>query len=150
MTMGKQALLGAVVFAALAACGGKKGTTTPQDESAGTLGGPHNDAPDQSGSMVTPEKMDEIAQLLNRKAGIMSRCLAVAVDNQELPKNSHGKITLDIIITPGGKADPIKVIKATLESKALEACVIGHVKSIQFPQLPKAYPTSHTYAFEAM
>ncbi len=146
--MVKQIVLGAVL---LAACGGgKKGDTTPTDDSAGTLGGPHSDAPDQSGRMVTPEKMDEIEQLLTRKSGLMSRCLAVAVDNKELPKNSHGKITLDIIISPAGKADRIKVIKATLESKALEDCVIGHVKSIQFPELPATYPTSHTYAFEAM
>lgn len=149
--MGKHAVMVAVaIVAALAACGGKKGATTPQDDSAGTLGGPHTDAPDQSGSMVTPEQMDEIEQLLNRKAGIMSRCLAIAVDNKELPKNSHGKITLDIQIQPSGKADPIKVIKASLESKALEECVIGHVRSIQFPAVPKPYPTSHTYAFEAM
>jgi len=148
--MVKQVVLVMMTLGAFGACGGKKGSTTPMDDSAGTLGGPHTDAPDQSGQMVTPEKMDEIEQLLNRKAGLMSRCLAVAVDNKELPKNSHGKITLDITIQPGGKAEPIKVIKATLESKALEECVIGHVRDIQFPQLPKAYPTSHTYAFEAM
>ncbi len=148
--MVKQLIFSAVVV--LAACGGKKGgsNTTPQDESAGTLGGPHSDAPDQSGSMVPAEKMDEIEQLLNRKGGLMSRCLAVAVDNKELPKNSHGKITLDITIQPSGKAEPVKVIKATLQSKALEECVLGHLREIQFPQLPKAYPTSHTYAFEAM
>jgi len=28
--------------------------------------------------------------------------------------------------------------------------VIGHVKTITFPELPRAYPTSYTYAFEAM
>ena len=148
MTMVKQLLLSAVL---LTACGGgKKGDTTPTDDSAGTLGGPHTDAADQSGRMVPPEKMDEIEQLLTRKGGLMSRCLAVAVDNKELPKNSHGKITLDITITPAGKAEKIKVIKATLESKAVEECVIGHVRDIQFPELPASYPTSHTYAFEAM
>ena len=146
--MVKQILLG---VALLAACGGgKKGDTTPSDESAGTLGGPHTDAADQSGRMVTPEKADEIEQLLTRKSGLMSRCLAVAVDNKELPKNSHGKVTLDITISPSGKADSIKVIKNTLESKSLEDCVMGHVRSIQFPEVPVAYPTSHTYAFEAM
>lgn len=146
--MVKQILLGAVL---LAACGGgKKGDTKPTDSSAGTLGGPHTDAADQSGRMVSPEKMDEIERMLTRKGGIMSRCLATAVDNKELPKNSHGKITLEIVISPSGKADSIKVIKATIESKSVEECVIGHVKTIQFPELPAPYPTSHTYAFEAM
>ena len=146
--MVKLILMSAVL---LTACGGgKKGDTTPTDDSAGTLGGSHTDAPDQSGRMVPPEKMDEIEQLLTRKGGLMSRCLAVAVDNKELPKNSHGKITLEITISPAGKADKINVIKATLESKSVEECVIGHVRDIQFPTLPASYPTSHTYAFEAM
>lgn len=143
--MVKHILIGAVL---LAACGGgKKADTTPTDD---TGGGGHVDAPDQSGRMVAPEKMDEIEQLLTRKSGLMSRCLAVAVDNKELPKNSHGKITLDITISPAGKADKVKVIKNTLEAKSVEDCVIGHVQSIQFPEVPVAYPTSHTYAFEAM
>lgn len=145
--MVKHILVGAVL---LSACGGgKKGDTTPADDT-GTIGGGHTDAPDQSGRMVPPEKMDEIAQMLTRKGGLMSRCLAVAVDNKELPKNSRGKITLDITITPAGKAEKIKVIKNTLESKSLEDCVIGHVQSIQFPEVPVSYPTSHSYAFEAM
>lgn len=144
--MVKQVLFGAVL---LAACGGgKKADTTPTDDN--TVGRGNTDAPDQSGRMVPPEKMDEIEQLLTRKGGLMSRCLAVAVDNKELPKNSHGKITLDITITPAGKAEKIKVIKNTLENKSVEDCVIGHVQSIQFPEVPVSYPTSHTYAFEAM
>jgi hypothetical protein len=140
-----------VVVAALllAACGGKKGSTTPQDN-GGTLGGPHQDAADMSGEMVSPEKMDEINRLLDRKSNIISKCLSKAVDNKELPKNSHGKITLDIIISPAGKADQVKVIKASLDSASLHECVITHVKDIQFPTIPKPLPTSHTYAFEAM
>ena len=147
--MVKQLVAGVAVLAMFGACGGKKGDTTPRDN-GGTLGGPHQDAADQSGRMIPPEKMDEILQLLSRKQGIMSRCLAVAVDNKELPKNSHGKVTLDITISKDGKADQIKVIKTTLESKALTDCVIGHVKDIQFPELPAVYPTSYTYAMEAM
>jgi len=41
--------------------------------------------------MVPPEKMDEINRSLERKRTIMSHCLAVAVDNKELPKNSRGR-----------------------------------------------------------
>lgn len=147
--MVKQLVLGAVMVAGLAACGGKKGATTPTEDTEGTRGGAVTQT-DGAADMVAPEKLEEITRLLDRKRGIMSRCLAIAVDNKELPKNSHGQITLDIVITPGGHADPIKVIKSSLESKSLEECVIGHVKSIQFPDLPKPYPTSYTYAFEAM
>lgn len=140
-----------MVFAVVlvAACGGKKGDTTPKDN-GGTLGGPYQDAPDMSGQMVSPEKMDEIERLLDRKSNIISKCLSKAVDNKELPKNSHGKVTLDITISAAGKADSVKVIKASLDSQSLHGCIIEHVKEIQFPELPKPYPTSHTYAFEAM
>jgi hypothetical protein len=140
-------MLFAVVL--VAACGGKKGDTTPKDN-GGWLGGPHEDAPDQSGQMVPPEKMDEIERLLDRKSNIISKCLARAVDNKELPRNSRGKVTLDIRISPAGKADTVKIINASLDSNSLHECIIEHVKEIQFPQLPKPYPTSHTYAFEAM
>ena len=48
------------------------------------------------------------------------------------------------------KAESVKVVRATLESKTLSDCVIHHVQEIQFPQLPKPYETSYTYGFEAM
>jgi len=143
--MAKYALIAVVVLAA--ACGGKKSGSTTVDE---TRSEPTEAQPtDNSANMVPPEKMDEITQLLDRKRTIVSRCLAIAVDNKELPKRSRGKVTLDIVISPSGKADTVKVINATLESKSLTDCVIGHVRDIQFPELPKSYPTSYTYAFEA-
>jgi len=138
----------AVVVAAAACGGGKKGESTTVDD---TRSEPTEAQPtDNSANMVPPEKMDEITRLLDRKRGIISRCLSIAVDNKELPKNSRGKVTLDIVIAPSGKAETIKVINTTLESKSLTDCVIGHVRDIQFPDLPKPYPTSYTYAFEAM
>jgi hypothetical protein len=80
----------------------------------------------------------------------VSRCLAIEVDAKELPRNSAGKITLEIVISPSGRADAVKVVRTTLESKMLSDCVIHHVQEIQFPQLPKPYETSYTYGFEAM
>jgi hypothetical protein len=146
--MVKQVLIAVVM---LAACGGKKASTTPED----TTQRDNQDAADQKqdaaeADMVPPEKMEEITRILERKQRIMSRCLADAVDAKELPKNSRGKITLEIVISPAGKPDQVKVIKSSLESEKLAACVIGHIKTMQFPELPKAYPTSYTYAFEAM
>jgi hypothetical protein len=102
------------------------------------------------GEMVPPEKLDEIHRGLDRKRAIVSRCLAIAIDNKELPKNSRGKVTLEIVISPAGRAESVKVVRTTLESKMLADCVIGHVQEIVFPQLPKPYETSYTYGFEAM
>ncbi len=147
--MTKTTLLTISIVATLAACGGKKKSedTTPEGP---TISNRPGDTTDRSGSMFPPEKMDEINRMLERKRPAVSRCLTMAVDNQELPKNSRGKVTLAMTISPAGKAGSIKVVKATLESKSLNDCVIGKVQEIQFPDLPKPYETSYTYAFEAI
>jgi hypothetical protein len=132
-----------VIAGLLAGCGGKHADTTP---SGGGGGGGEVARGDEQ---VPPEKMDEINRSLERKRPIMSRCLAIAVDNKELPKNSAGKITLEIVIA-GGKAETVKVVRSTLDSKTLSDCVIHHVQEIAFPELPKPYETSFTYGFEAM
>ena len=135
-----------LIVSLLAGCGGKHAETTPSGGTASD--GQH--AAGQGGDQVPPEKMDEINRDLERKRPIMSRCLAIAVDNKELPKNSSGKVTIELVISPGGKADNVKIVRATLESKTLNECLINHVKDIQFPDLPKPYETSYTYGFEAM
>jgi len=141
-------VLGAVVL--IAACGGKQKADTTAGEGGASAGGGAGAGGASSGDMVPPEKMDEVNRSLDRKRTIVSRCLAIAVDAKELPRNSAGKITLEIVISPSGRADAVKVVRTTLESKMLSDCVIHHVQEIQFPQLPKPYETSYTYGFEAM
>ncbi|MBA3498808.1 MAG: AgmX/PglI C-terminal domain-containing protein [Myxococcota bacterium] len=140
-----------IVVVALCACGGGKkkedttggGVTIDPNATSG-------DTTDRSGSMIPPEKMDEITRLLDRKRPTVSRCLTMVVDNQELPKGSRGKMTLGITISPSGKASKVAVIKSTLESKKLEECVIGKINEIDFPQIPSQYETTYAYAFEAI
>ena len=135
--------------AATAACGGKKGTTLPDEGGGGgatALPGSHGG----DGDVVPPETNDEIQRRFERKRTPVSRCLSAAVDAKELPKSSRGRITLNVTVMPGGKAGEIKVTRTTLESQVLSDCVIARVKEIIFPEVPKPYPTSYTYAFEAM
>jgi len=134
-----------LIIAVLAACGGKKPDTTPQPPPDDTATAP----PPSNDGMVDPQKMDQIKIDLDRKRGIISHCLAIAVDNRELPKSTHGKITLEFVISTAGHADDIKVIKADFESKSVTECVTKHVSEIQFPELPKQVPWSYSYAFEA-
>ncbi|MBA3457026.1 MAG: AgmX/PglI C-terminal domain-containing protein [Deltaproteobacteria bacterium] len=145
--MVKQLLIAAVLVSACG--GGKKADTTPTDTSDGDQAAADQQQDSAEANMVPPEKMEEIVRMLDRKERIMARCLADAVDAKELPKNSRGKITLEIVISPSGSPDQIKVLTSTLESEKLKECVIGHIKTIQFPTLPKPFPTSHTYRFEA-
>ena len=131
-------------------CGGKHSDTTPAGGGDGQLTARPGGEGGDGGGMVPPEKMDEVNRALQRKQPIMSHCLALAVDAGELPKNSRGKVTLEIVISPAGRADSVKVVRATLKSKSLDECVIGHVQEIKFPELPKPFETSFTYGFEAM
>ncbi|HEX3764409.1 MAG TPA: TonB family protein [Kofleriaceae bacterium] len=141
-------LLAAVLVGAVGCGGGSHPDTTP----AGGAGEepPQAQAQAGDGAVVPPDQIDEINRQLARKRSVMSRCLALAVDNKELPKNSQGKVTVEIVISPSGTADSVKVVRASLESKMLDDCIIEHIKEIAFPQLPRPFETSYTYGFEAM
>ncbi|HEX4416275.1 MAG TPA: AgmX/PglI C-terminal domain-containing protein [Kofleriaceae bacterium] len=121
--------------------GGSHADTTPA---------PADNAAHEQSEQIPPEKMDEINRDLDRKQQIMSHCLAIAIDNKELPKSSRGKVTVDLTIGTSGKPESVKIVSATLESKTLAECVTHHVQEIQFPELPKPLETSYTYGFETM
>lgn len=141
-----------VVLAAAACGGGKKGgATTPDPDTGGGGGGEVANTGGGGGGndMVSPEAMDEIQRLFQRRGNAVSRCLSFAIDNKDLPKNSKGRVTLGVTISKGGRADDVKIIKASIDSKSLNECVISRVKEIQFPEIPRKYETTYTYAFEA-
>jgi hypothetical protein len=143
--------------AAAAACGGKQSRHTVPDETGDSDLPPSSESdsePSDSGSVggviVPPDTMDEIQRRFERKRTPVSRCLSTAVDAKELPRNARGKITLNVVVMPGGRAGEIKIVRTTLESPLLAECVIGKVRDIIFPEVPKPFPTSYTYGFEAM
>jgi len=144
MTIVRPSFMAVMAVLLAAACGGKQAapTTPPDDDGGGSV--------TPGDTMFRPETMDEIQRMFERKRNAVSRCLSAAIDAKELPKNSRGRITLNVVISPAGKAGDIKVAKASLESKLLTDCVIGKVREIVFPEVPKPYQTSYTYAFEAM
>ncbi len=142
--MVKQTLLILVVAGLAIACGGTKPKTTTSDD-----GNQVTEPPPGDPAMVSVEQMDEIQRMFVRKATAVSRCLSVAVDNKELPRSSRGKVTLGVVIATSGRPSDVKIIKASLESKTLNECVVNKVKEIQFPAIPTSYETTYTYAFEA-
>src|SRR5436309_16119826 len=99
-----------VAVLATAACGSKNKNDTNEgggatiDKSA-TTGDPN----DHSGNMVPPEKMEEVNSALLRKNGIISRCLSAAVEAGSAPKGTHGKITVELSISPAGQATKVDV-----------------------------------------
>jgi hypothetical protein len=143
-------LLAMAAAAATAACGGKKASTLPDE--GGDSGASSADSGQRAsdGVVVPPETMDDIQRRFERKRTSVSRCLSAAVDAKELPRNSRGRITLNVTIQPDGKASDVKVANSTLDSPLLTECVIAKVREIIFPEVPQAFPTSYSYAFEAM
>jgi hypothetical protein len=132
----------------VAACGGKQNPNPPPTEETG--GGETTPPPDNSGNMIPPEKMDEVANDLKRKAMIISRCLADAMELKEVPRGAHGKVTLELVVGTSGKADSVKVVKSDFDqAPSVNDCVVKHVQQIEFPQMPKSYETSYTYPIEA-
>jgi len=101
------------------------------------------------GAMIPPEKMDEVQTNLGRRQMIISRCLAAAMENQEVKRGTKGHITFEIHIGTSGVVDSVKVIKTDIEAKSVTACATKHVQETGFPTLPKPYETSYTYAMEA-
>ena len=130
--------------------GGKKGGDTTPTTGGGGDDTPHVVADSSGGTMIPPEKMDEVERMFRRKDPVISRCLAIAVDNKDVPKNTHGKIGLEVVIGTSGKAESVKIVRSDIQAQSVEDCVIGHVKEISFPELPKSYETSHTYVMETM
>src|SRR5881392_817655 len=115
MTTTKSLLFIAVLTIA-AACGNKnkndanEGGGATIDTQATT-----GDPTDRSGSMVPPEKMEEVNSALLRKNNIISRCLSSAVEAGNAPKGTHGKVTVELSIAPSGQATKVEVIKSTIE-----------------------------------
>jgi hypothetical protein len=139
----------ALLLAVLVACGGHK--SQPQDPTGPSVLGVQDqgDPTDRSGNMIPPEKMDEIQNDLKRKQQIISRCLADAVEAGEAKKNTHGKVVVELVVSTSGKAQNVKVVKSDFTAQSVNDCTKKHVEDIEFPQIPKQYETSFTYAMEA-
>jgi hypothetical protein len=139
----------ALLLAVLVACGGHK--SQPQDPTGPSVLGVQDqgDPSDHSGNMIPPEKMDEIQQDLKRKEMIISRCLADAVEAGDAKKNTHGKVVVELVVAPSGKAQNVKVVKSDFTAQSVNECTIKHVQDIEFPQIPRKYETSYTFAMEA-
>jgi hypothetical protein len=150
MTMNTMTKLGLLAVLAVAACGGKNKNAT--EEGGGASIDPNassGDSTDRSGEQVDPRKMDEVRSLLDRKRNIVSRCLSMAIENGNAPKNARGKIVLEIKISAAGQTTSVEVINASIESPEVQGCVKRKVEEITFPQMSKPYETSYTYAMEA-
>jgi TonB family protein len=142
--------LSVLAVVSLAACGGggKKEDTTPDESGMGDEGG-GEDMSSGDGDMVPPEKMDAIQRTLDHRRDAASRCLTTAISEGKAEKNTRGKITVGMKITPDGRAKDVSIQKSSIESQAVQDCVVGVVQETVFDPLPKELDWSYTFAFEA-
>ncbi|HEY1554907.1 MAG TPA: hypothetical protein VGF94_08740 [Kofleriaceae bacterium] len=136
--------------ALLVACGGKQQTNDTQPTGPTVVGmGDSGDSTDRSGNMIPPDKMDEVQQDLGRRREMISRCLATAMDNREVKRGTHGKVTFEIVIGASGHTQSVRVDKTDIPDKGVIDCATKLVEDTAFPELPHKYETSYTYAMEA-
>ena len=137
-----------LLMAALVACGGHKPAddTTPDTRMAMTTG-PSESA--DNANMIPPEKMDEVTQNLKRKNAIVSHCLATAMEAGAVPRGTHGHISFEIKIGTEGHATDATLIKTDVQAPEVVECAKKHVMETAFPNLPKPYETSFSFAMEA-
>ncbi|MEO6771626.1 MAG: hypothetical protein ABI467_01205 [Kofleriaceae bacterium] len=131
--------------ALLFGCHHKQADTT---ESTGPLVD-NTEHPTSGGDIIPPEKMDEVQNDLGRRQMIISRCLATAMENGEVPHGTHGHITFEIRIGTGGAAESVKVVKTDLQAKSVLECATKYVQDTAFPRLSRSFETSYEYAMEA-
>lgn len=136
-----------LAMAVLGACGGHKpadNTTTTTTETE-----PHEEAHDQGGNMIPPEKMDEVTHDLQRKEMIVSRCMATAMETGDVPRGTHGHVRFEIKIGTDGHATDVKVDTTDIKAPSVIECAKKHVMDTGFPELPHPYETSYSFAMEA-
>jgi len=136
-----------VLALAIAACGGHK--AQPASPSGDGDGVSQNPCQGDNADMCPPETMDRIKEALDSKRVTMSRCLSDAQTSGNAEKNAKGVVTVEFVITTSGKPRDVKVGKSTVQSKAVDQCVVAHVEQMAFPTVPKDLPWSYTYGFES-
>lgn len=141
----------AMMAFALAACGGHKAQPTAPsgDDDSGGGGGESSANPCGDNGMCPPETLDRIKEVLDSKRTTMSRCLTDAQDAGSAAKSAKGTVTVSFVITTSGKAKNVKVGKSTLNSEAVDQCVVAKVQQIAFPEVPKDLDWSYTYGLDS-
>ncbi len=106
--------------------------------------------PDASEGMEDPEVLDAIQRTFARKQTILGRCFTVGVEAGEMKKTARGFITIGATISPSGQATDVRILKASLSSKSLQACVKQMVGTWAFPEPQAPVETSFMYTMERL
>lgn len=85
------------------------------------------------GGEADSERMDEIQRLCNRKAGTaVPSCWND--EYMRTRKKFEAQITLMLQINPGGRADEVRVVSTSTQSKELLDCLVREAKGWSYPE----------------
>ncbi len=135
---------GILLTLVLAACGGGKGANEP-----GGYGDGDGDGDGDSGDyVVSEEKMEEINNFFQRKQSgrAITDCWVKAMESDDLPDGSKGRVTLNMTIATDGRISKVEVASLQpAKAKTFESCVVGKAKSWTVTSLEQPYDTSWTF-----
>jgi TonB family protein len=112
-----------------------------ETKSAERQGGASEDG--RTAETVTAEQNDAIDALFKRKASQLQSCWQ---EEYERTKNRklEGDLLVALTVTPSGKPADVKVLKSSIDSRDIEACVVKEVGSWSFPESNASTPYRRT------
>jgi TonB family protein len=96
-----------------------------------------------AGGGITPEQNDAIDELFRRKAPHLQTCWA---DEYEKTQNRklEGDLTVQLMVTPSGKPEGVKILKSSMGNQDIENCVVQAVAAWRFPEVGVTTPYVRT------
>jgi len=125
-----------LVFAVGTACGGAK-----SEQAAAPA------APAASGAAADPAAYAAVSDFFTKKRPFVSQCYGDAITNRELKEDAKGRIRLALRVQPSGKAENVRVVETTLNSKPVEDCVVKLVQNWTLPAPDRPLDFLYTYEF---
>src|SRR5215813_6320943 len=125
-----------LVFAVGTACGGAK-----SEQAAAPA------APAVSGAAADPAAYAAVSDFFARKRPFVSQCYGDAITNRDLKEDAKGQIRLGLRVLTSGKAENVRVVETTLNSKPVEDCVVKLVQNWTLPAPDRPLDFLYTYEF---
>lgn len=100
---------------------------------------------DGKGQKSDPYKEVAVNNALRKKVREIQECYNSFVKAN--PQKTDGFVEIDWIILPDGKVKKAELISSDLNSEALNSCILGIVRSIEFVPPPTGSETYITYKY---
>lgn len=133
---------GMVCVLALVGCATQSGS---QQQTSTTPEGDSSQAQSSStdATAISPERQDAIERLFARKAQELQDCWSKEYDKTH-DRKLEGDLTIQMMVTPDGKATDVKILKSTMNNADIESCVTQQVGTWDFPTGQATVPYSRT------